>query len=353
MKILIAMSGGVDSAVTAYLLRGEHEALGVTMRLHSESNGLIYGENSCCTDEDIRDAREVCDMLGIGHRVCDFGADFRACVIEDFINSYKNGSTPNPCIVCNREIKFKRLLDMALEESFDAVATGHYAKVEKDTNGRFLLKKATDETKDQSYVLYSLSQAQLSKTVLPLGGLRKSEVRELAAANGFASARKRDSQDICFIPDGDYASFIEKLTGESFPAGNFIDINGNILGRHAGIIRYTTGQRKGLGIALGEPMYVLGKNLADNTVTLVRNAELFSKTLTAHSLNLIACDKLDSSIRVKAKIRYKKCEEWATVTQTDTDRIRVDFDEPQRAITRGQSVVLYDGDTVIGGGIID
>lgn len=352
-NVLIAMSGGVDSAVAAYLMKRDNNAYGVTMRLHSESDKTVYGENSCCTQKDIDDARDVCKRIGIEHSVCDLGADFRKFVIEDFINSYKCGSTPNPCIVCNKEIKFQKLTELALSLGMDAVATGHYAKIEKTSNGRFLLKKAADVSKDQTYVLYSLSQEQLSRTLFPLGDLKKSEVRELADSLGFVNAHKHDSQDVCFIPDGDYVSFIERYTGETFPSGDFIDMQGNIIGRHSGIIRYTTGQRKGLGVAFGEPMYVFGKDIVKNTVTLARNEELYSKALTAHSVNFIACDGAETPIRVKAKIRYKQPEQWATVVQTDEDRIRVDFDEGQRAVTKGQSVVLYDGDTVVGGGIID
>lgn len=353
MKVLVAMSGGVDSAVCAYLIKQQNEAIGVTMRLHDESDNLIYGENSCCSNQDILDAKSVCDLIGIPHEVHNFGAAFKDCVIDDFINSYKRGSTPNPCIVCNRKIKFEALLQLALERNFDAIATGHYARVERDYNGRYLLKKALDESKDQSYVLYSLTQHQLSHTLFPLGNMTKADARVLAESIGFVNARKHDSQDICFIPDGDYTSFIKRITGESFDKGNFIDLQGNILGTHEGIIKYTIGQRKGLGIALGEPMYVVDKNVDNNTVTLARNSELFKNTLTATKINLIAYEHIDSPIRIKAKIRYNQKEKPATVIQIDDDRIQVIFDEPQRAITRGQSVVLYDGDIVVGGGIIE
>lgn len=353
MKVLVAMSGGVDSAVSAYLINQKHTAIGVTMKLHDESDNLIYGENSCCSNQDIADAKSVCDIVGIPHEVHDFGASFKECVISDFINCYKNGSTPNPCVVCNKKIKFHELLKMAIERGFDAVATGHYARIEKAENGRYLLKKAVDLTKDQSYVLYSLTQDQLAHTIFPLGEMSKADARALAESIGFVNARKHDSQDICFIPDGNYVSFIERITGERFEKGNFIDINGNILGRHDGIIKYTIGQRKGLGIALGEPMYVINKNLENNTVTLARNSDLFATTLTASNINLIAYDSIPSPIRVKAKIRYNQKEQPATVEQIGKDRIKVVFDEPQRAITRGQSVVLYDGDIVVGGGIIE
>lgn len=353
MKVIVAMSGGVDSAVSAHLISKSHEALGVTMKLHDESDNLIYGENSCCSNQDIADAKSVCDIVGIPHEVHDFGAAFKEAVIADFINCYKNGLTPNPCVLCNKKIKFQELLRMAMERGYDTVATGHYARIERAENGRYLLKKAVDLTKDQSYVLYSLTQEQLAHTLFPLGEMSKEEARNLAESIGFVNARKHDSQDICFIPDGNYVSFIEKTTGETFEKGNFVDLQGNVLGRHDGIIKYTIGQRKGLGIALGEPMYVANKNLSDNTVTLARNSELFSTTLTANNINLIAYNSIPSPLRIKAKIRYNQKEQPATVEQIDADRIKVIFDEPQRAITRGQSVVLYDGDIVVGGGIIE
>ena len=353
MKVLVAMSGGVDSAVSAHLIKQQYEALGVTMKLHDESDNLIYGENSCCSNQDIADAKSVCDLVGIPHEVHDFGTSFKDCVIKDFIDSYKNGSTPNPCVVCNRKIKFEALLKMALERGYDAIATGHYARIEKRTDGRYLLKKALDLTKDQSYVLYSLTQHQLSHTIFPLGEMTKQDARDLAAKIGFTNARKHDSQDICFVPDGNYVSFIERTTGEKFKKGNFVDLNGNILGKHEGIIKYTIGQRKGLGIAFGEPIYVIKKDINNNTVILGRNSDLFGTTLTANNINLISCDKITESMRVKAKIRYNQKEQPATVIQLDDDRIQVIFDEPQRAITKGQSVVLYDGDIVVGGGIIE
>lgn len=353
MKVLVAMSGGVDSAVSAYLIKQKHEALGVTMKLHDESDNLIYGENSCCSNQDIADAKAVCDMIGIPHEVHDFGAKFKNYVINDFINCYKCGATPNPCVVCNRKIKFEELLRLSLERGYDAIATGHYARIEKGKNDKYLLKKAIDHTKDQSYVLYSLTQHQLAHTIFPLGEMTKAQARELAENIGFVNARKHDSQDICFIPDGDYVSFISQITGEKFPKGNFIDLDGNILGTHEGIIKYTIGQRKGLGIALGEPMYVCSKDIQNNTVALGRNSDLFSTILTANNINLIACEKINNPIHIKAKIRYNQQEQPATVEQIDENRIRVIFDEPQRAITKGQSVVLYDGDIVVGGGIIE
>ena len=353
MKVLVAMSGGVDSAVSAHLIKQEHEALGVTMKLHDETDNLIYGENSCCSNQDIADAKSVCELVGIPHEVHDFGASFKDCVIKNFIDCYKNGSTPNPCVVCNRKIKFEALLKMALERGYDAIATGHYARIEKSENGRFLLKKATDLTKDQSYVLYSLTQHQLEHTIFPLGEMTKADAREIAEKIGFTNARKHDSQDICFVPDGDYVSFIERTTGETFKKGNFVSLEGKVLGTHEGIIKYTIGQRKGLGIAFGEPIYVIKKDIESNNIVLGRNPDLFGTKLTATNINLISCDKIIEPMRVKAKIRYNQKEQPATVIQIDENRIEVVFDEPQRAITKGQSVVLYDGDIIVGGGIIE
>jgi tRNA-specific 2-thiouridylase len=231
--------------------------------------------------------------------------------------------------------------------------TGHYARIQQDQqSGRYLLKKALDANKDQSYVLYTLSQEQLAHTQFPLGGMTKPEVRDLAEARGLVTARKHDSQDICFVQNGKYADFIERHTGKTYPEGDFIDKDGHVLGRHRGIIHYTIGQRKGLGLALSEPMYVCAVHAEENTVVLGRESELYSRTLTAGDINLIACSSMEQPLRLKAKVRYRQAEQWATVVQTDQDTLHVEFDQPQRAVTRGQAVVLYDGDTVVGGGTI-
>lgn len=354
-SVIIGMSGGVDSAVSALLLKETgYDVHGVTLSLCSKTETAVpYGTNSCCSLDEIDDAKRVAERLSISHDVIDFSDEFRFRVIDNFINAYKNGKTPNPCIECNKHIKFKKMLSFADEHGIGKIATGHYAIVEKAENGRMLLKKAKDSAKDQTYVLYNLTQDNLKRILFPLGNMTKSEVRELADANGFSNAHKRDSQDICFVPDGDYARFIESYTGETFPEGNFVDLDGNILGRHNGIIRYTIGQRKGLGIAFGKPMFVCRKNISENTVVIGDNESLFSRSLDAHSVNLIACDRIDSPIKVTARVRYNQLEQAATVVQTDTDKIHVEFDQPQRAISSGQSVVLYDGDIVIGGGIIN
>jgi tRNA-specific 2-thiouridylase len=274
-------------------------------------------------------------------------------VIRRFIETYEEGATPNPCIDCNRYIKFERLLLRAKQIGFGAVVTGHYARVEKDAgSGRFLLKKAADSKKDQTYVLYVLTQEQLSFCRFPLGDLTKQEVRNIAAARGFINAEKRDSQDICFVPDGDYGSFIERYTGKRCPEGDIIDRNGAVLGRHKGFIRYTIGQRRGLGVAAGVPLYVAGKSAADNTVTLGPGSSLYTRFLTADRINLIACAELKKPLRVRVKTRYLQAEQDGIAEQTGADSIRVDFGKPQRAVTPGQAAVLYDGDVVVGGGTI-
>ena len=352
-KALVAMSGGVDSSVTALLMnRQGYECMGVTMK-------LFYGEeaetreNTCCSLDDVEDARSVAMNLGMPYYVFNFSDRFSECVIDKFIDAYENGRTPNPCIDCNRYLKFDKLYMRAKELGYDYIATGHYAKVEYDkTKGRFLLKKAADLSKDQSYVLYSLTPEQLSHTVFPLGKLTKSEVRAIAEENGFVNARKHDSQDICFVTNGKYSDFIESYTGRKYPEGNFVYKDGTVLGRHKGIIRYTVGQRKGLGLALPHPMYVIRVDTETNTVILGENEDLFSKEVTADNINLISVDNLYEPLRVKAKVRYSQPEQWATAVQTDEDTIKLVFDEPQRAVTQGQALVMYDGDVVVGGGTI-
>ncbi len=353
-KALIAMSGGVDSSVAAYLMRKQgYECIGATMKLYHNEDICIPKDHSCCSLDDVEDARAVAASMDIPYYVFNFSERFKEEVMDKFVHCYECGITPNPCIDCNRYLKFEYLYNRAKELGYDYVVTGHYAQIKYDASiGRYLLCKAVDASKDQSYVLYSLTQDQLAHTQFPLGGMPKSKTREIAEQQGFINAKKHDSQDICFVQNGNYAEFIEDYTKKTYPEGNFVDVHGNILGRHKGIIRYTIGQRKGLGLSLKEPMYVMEINTTDNTVVLGRDADLFTDTLIANDINLISVPRIDGEMRVKAKVRYRHTEQPATVTQIDDDTIKVVFDEPQRAITKGQAVVLYDGDIVVGGGTI-
>ena len=353
-RILIAMSGGVDSSVAAYLIKLQNEdAVGVTLKLFSNEDINLDADKTCCSLSDVEDAKCVAAKLGIDHHVFNFSDNFKEKVIDRFISTYEAGGTPNPCIDCNRFIKWRQLLMRAELMECTHIATGHYARVEHDSaSGRMLLKRSADRSKDQTYVLWALTQEQLSRTILPLGSLTKEEVRELAEAQNFINADKPDSQDICFVPDGDYAGFIELYSKKTAVPGDFIDSDGKILGRHKGIIRYTIGQRKGLGISLGKPAFVSRIDPENNTVTLGDEELLFSDELYAHDINLIAIPKISSPMRVTAKVRYSAKEAPATVVQTGEDELYVKFDEPQRALTRGQSVVLYSDELVIGGGII-
>ncbi len=350
-KCLVAMSGGVDSSVAAYLMKEQgFECLGATMKLIG-AQIPIDEEHACCSLEDIADAKKVCDRLGMPHYVYDFSGHFCDKVVDKFVSAYETGATPNPCIECNRHLKFERLFKEAEELGCSHIATGHYARIEKEGE-RFVLKKALDIAKDQSYVLYSLTKDQLARTIFPLGNMTKDEARTVAEENGFINAKKKESQDICFVKGEDYTDFIRRYTKKEYPAGNFVDKDGNVLGTHKGIISYTVGQRKGLGLALPAPLYVCDINTEENTVVLCPHEDLFSSELTANAINLTAVDDLYTPMRVKAKIRYRHTPADATVVQIDDDTIRITFDEPQRAITKGQAVVLYNGDIVVGGGTI-
>lgn len=353
-RALIAMSGGVDSSIAAYLMvKNGYYCEGTTMRLYRNEDLGRCGFHTCCSQRDIDDASEVAFQLDIPYEVLDFTLDFRKQIIEKFIRTYEGGGTPNPCIDCNRYMKFNKLLQFAQEKQLNYVVTGHYARIERDEiSGRYLLKKALDDTKDQSYALYTMTQNQLAHFIFPLGNLQKKQVRELAEQLDFVNAKKHDSQDICFVPDGDYTKFMEEYTGRQYYSGDFLDEKGNIVGRHMGAVRYTLGQRKGLGLAMGEPVYVCGKSMENNTVTVGPESALYSKTLIAEDMNWISFENLTKPKRFQAKTRYRQLEQWATVFPLCDGQVRVEFDTPQRAITPGQALVLYDGDMVAGGGTI-
>lgn len=352
MKILIAMSGGVDSSVAAKLLcDAGNECIGCTMKLFDNCDAGLSRSRTCCSLDDIEDARSVAFSLGMRYYVFNFKDDFREKVIKKFASAYLVGQTPNPCIDCNRYMKFDKLYERARLLVCDKIATGHYARIEFDGE-KYLLKKARDESKDQSYVLYMLTQEQLAHTLFPLGELIKSETRAIAEASKLTNAQKPDSQDICFVPDGDYAAAIERLTGKTSAPGNFIDTDGNVLGTHRGITHYTIGQHRGLGLALPERRYVCKIDAGSGTVTLGSGTELYSREVLVRDFNWISGEAPSGPIRCSAKIRYRQPEQAANVEPLSENEALIRFDTPQRAVTPGQSAVLYDDDTVLGGGII-
>ncbi|MBS4960024.1 MAG: tRNA 2-thiouridine(34) synthase MnmA [Clostridiales bacterium] len=344
-KIVIGMSGGVDSSVSAYLLKEQgYDVYGVTMNIWPQK-----AEET----QIVQDAAMVAEKLGIKHLTVDFEKEFKKEVIQYFISEYEHGRTPNPCVMCNRKIKWEALMNKAKELGIDMIATGHYAKITQyPTTGRFCLSQAQSDRKDQTYVLYNLTQEQLSHTKMLLGSYEKDQVREIAKQIGLKVADKPDSQEICFIPDHDYVSYIENAVGHKFPTGKFVDVAGTILGMHEGIIRYTVGQRKGLGIAFGSPMYVNKINAVRNQVILGTNDDLFHSRLIADNFNFMAVDKIQGEMRFQAKIRYSAKKADCTVRMLEENKVEIIFDVPQRAITPGQAVVLYDGDFVVGGGTI-
>ena len=346
-QALIGMSGGVDSSVAAWLMQQQGvECIGATMRLWDKNpDGSI--------SKDTEDAKQVADRLGIRHCVLDYRKEFREEIIRAFTDSYEQGLTPNPCILCNKVMKFGLMLEAAREMGCRWVVSGHYANIRQDPQtGRYLLCKAADESKDQTYFLYRLSQEQLAHIRFPLGDFTKSMARDIAEANGLVTARKRDSQDICFIPGGDYVAFMEGYLQKHYAPGDFLDRDGNVVGTHRGAVCYTVGQRKGLGLAMGEPVYVCGKSMEDNTVTVGPNEVLFHNALEARDWNWISMEAPSSPVRVSAKIRHSRNEYPATVYPEADGRAKVVFDEAVRAISPGQAVVLYQGDTVVGGGTI-
>ena len=352
----MAMSGGVDSSVAAALLQSQgYEVIGATMKLWSDSSSVPADiERSCCTLSAVEDARRVAQKLGIPHYVFNFQAAFEHDVIDYFVSEYMAGHTPNPCIACNRYLKFGALLQKARELEADFVATGHYAQIDSaGPNGSYRLLKGLDEKKDQSYVLYHLNQTSLALFLLPLGGLTKPETRKLAAEYGFAVANKPESQEICFIPDNDYRRFLQERSPGLLKPGPFVSHSGQVLGTHKGFACYTVGQRKGLGIALGQPMFVSAIDPAANSVTIGSEADIFSLRLTAHDVNWISGDFPQKPLRVSAKIRYSAPDCPALVNPLPDGRIEIRFESKQRAVTPGQSVVLYEGNCVLGGGIID
>ena len=338
-KVLVGMSGGVDSSVCAALLQNDgYEVVGVTLDL--------FGDTSTAQN----DARAVCETLGISHVVFNLKNEFKQFVIDNFINEYIAGRTPNPCLVCNRTIKFGEMLKIADKLGCQKIATGHYAKI-VEKNGRYLLCRAEDKAKDQSYVLYCLNQEQLSRTVLPLSRHSKEDVRKTAEELTLVNANKKDSQDICFVPDGDYAAFIEKTAHFVSEAGNYLDVSGSVLGQHKGVIRYTIGQRKGLGIALGKPAFVIDKNPVTNEVIIGDEGHLFYKKVYVERLNFIPFDELKNELKVECKLRYRHTEQSAVI-KPYKNGVLVEFSDPQRAPSPGQAAVFYDGEIVVGGGTI-